>query len=56
MLTFSRNSAIIYLSKEREVNKMIVIKWNRNYIMEWLWFKFIPKDYSKKTKKGVDKN
>ena len=24
---------------------MIIIKWNRNYIMEWLWFKFIPKDY-----------
>ena len=24
---------------------MIVIKWNKNYIMEWLWFKFIPKDY-----------
>ena len=29
---------------------MIVIKWNRNYVMEWLWFKFIPKDYSKKNK------
>lgn len=24
---------------------MIIIKWNKNYIMEWLWFKFIPKDY-----------
>lgn len=24
---------------------MIVIKWNRKYVMEWLWFKFIPKDY-----------
>lgn len=24
---------------------MIIIKWNRNYIMEWLWFKFVPKDY-----------
>lgn len=24
---------------------MIVIKWNKKYIMEWLWFKFIPKDY-----------
>lgn len=24
---------------------MIIIKWNKKYIMEWLWFKFIPKDY-----------
>lgn len=24
---------------------MIIIKWNRKYVMEWLWFKFIPKDY-----------
>ncbi len=24
---------------------MIVIKWNKKYIMEWLLFKFIPKDY-----------
>jgi len=24
---------------------MIIIKWNRKYVMEWLCFKFIPKDY-----------
>lgn len=29
---------------------MIVIKWNKKYIMEWLCFKFIPKDYYKENK------
>lgn len=31
---------------------MIVIKWNKKYIMEWLWFKFIPKDYYKQKEKN----
>ena len=33
---------------------MIIIKWNKSYIVEWLWFKFIPKDY-KGDKKDVGK-
>lgn len=24
---------------------MIIIKWNKSYIVEWLCFKFVPKDY-----------